>query len=163
VSIILQRWLACTSNAFSDAIPTSGDDTFETPQAFTAHIQSPRSRREYPLAPSYGMSITTSSVPATPLGTNADSISSHPSGTSDSAPSISLETQNFGAHLTPQGPHQLGDGPMRDELRSSIPRLSNPGPGQYENFEAGHNNPHVSPPPIQPLFYLTRPCVAVRW
>jgi hypothetical protein len=110
-------------------------------QALTAHIQVPSSRRGSPLATSDGMSITTRSVPATPLAAISTSIPSHLAKTPGTP--ISPETQNLGARLTPQGTHQLGDSPMSSDLRSSLSRLSNH--GQYDNFEAGYDDPlHVS-------------------
>ncbi len=112
-------------------------------QALTAHhIQAPSSRRGSPLAPSDGMSITTRSVPATPLTGISTTIPPHLAKTPGTP--ISPETQNLGARLTPQGTHQLGDSPMSGDLRSSLSRLSNH--GQYDNFEAGYDDPlHVSP------------------
>ena len=110
-------------------------------QTLAAHIQAPGSRRGSPLAPSDGMSITTRSVPATPLAAISTSIPSHLAKTPGTP--ISPETQNLGARLTPQGTHQLGDSPMSGDLQSSLSRLSNH--GQYDNFEAGYDDPlHVS-------------------
>ena len=64
---------------------------------------------------------------------------------------ISPETQNLGARLTPQGTHQLGDNPMSGDLQTSLSRLSNH--GQYDNFEAGYDDPlHVSPYRFTPFF-----------
>ena len=120
-------------------------------QALTSHIQVPGSRRGSPLAPSDGMSITTRSVPATPLAAISTSIPSHLAKTPGTP--ISPDTQNLGARLTPQGTHQLGDSPMSGDLRSSLSRLSNH--GQYDNFEAGYDDPlHVGPLSIHSLFFV---------
>jgi hypothetical protein len=110
-------------------------------QALTAHIQAPGSRRGSPLAIPDGMSITTRSVPATPLAGISTSIPPHLTKTPGTP--ISPEAQNLGARLTPQGTHQLGDSPLSSDLQSSLSRL--PGHGQYDNFEAGYEDPlHVS-------------------
>jgi hypothetical protein len=102
-----------------------------------------------PLAPSDGMSITTCSIPATPLVAISTSIRSHLAKTPGTP--ISPEMQNLGVHLTPQGTHELGDSPMSDDLQSSLSRLSNH--GQYDNFEAGYDNPlHMSLLSIHSLF-----------
>ncbi|KAI0296693.1 armadillo-type protein [Russula brevipes] len=107
-------------------------------QALTAHIQAPGSRRGSPLALSDGMSITTRSVPATPLAGISTTIPPHL--TKAPGTPISPEAQNLGARLTPQGSHQLGDSPLSGDLQSSLSRLS--GHGQYDNnFEAGYDDP----------------------
>ncbi len=120
--------------------------------ATLTHMQPPGSRRGSPLAPSDGMSITTRSVPATPLAGISTTIPSHLAKTPGTP--ISPDTQNLGARLTPQGT-QLGDSPMSGDLQSSLSRLSNH--GQYDNFEAGYDDPlHVSPYPlIHSLLQLT--------
>ena len=95
------------------------------------------------------MSITTRSVPATPLAGISTTIPSHLSKTPGTP--ISPETQNLGARLTPQGTHQIGDSPMSGDLQSSLSRLSSH--GQYDNFEAGYDDPlHVSPYPFISFF-----------
>ncbi|KAF8499091.1 ARM repeat-containing protein [Russula emetica] len=129
-----------SSRQDSSVGPVSASATPHLPshgQALTAHIQVPGSRRGSPLAPSDGMSITTRSVPATPLAAISTSIPSHLAKTPGTP--ISPETQNLGARLTPQGTHQLGDSPMSGDLRSSLSRMSNH--GQYDNFEAGYDDP----------------------
>ena len=119
-------------------------------QALTAHIQAPGSRRGSPLALSDGMSITTRSVPATPLAAVSTTIPPHL--TQAPGTPISPEAQNLGARLTPQGAHQLGDSPLSSDLQSSLSRLS--GHSQYDNFEAGYDDPlHVSSHPAHSLPY----------
>jgi hypothetical protein len=110
-------------------------------QALTAHIQAPGSRRGSPLALSDGMSITTRSVPATPLSGISTTIPPHLNQTPGTP--ISPEALNLGARLTPQGTHQRGDSPLSGDLQSSLSRLS--GQGQYDAYEAGYDDPlHVS-------------------
>jgi hypothetical protein len=100
-------------------------------QTLTAHIQTPGSRRGSPLAVSDGMSITTRSVPATPLAGISTSIPAHLTKTPGTP--ISPEGQNLGARLTPQGTHQLGDSPLSGDLQSSLSRLSGHSP--YDNYD----------------------------
>lgn len=118
-------------------------------QVLTAHIQAPGSRRGSPLALSDGMSITTRSVPATPLAGISTSIPPHLTKTPGTP--ISPEAQNLASRLTPQGTHQLGDSPLSGDLQSSLSRLSGHGQ-QYDNFEAGYDDPlHVSLSPCIPF------------
>ncbi|KAI0307498.1 armadillo-type protein [Multifurca ochricompacta] len=104
-------------------------------QTLTAHIQAPGSRRGSPLGLPDGMSITTRSVPATPLAGISNTMPAHLTKTPGTP--ISPEAQNLGARLTPQGVHQLGDSPLSNDLQSSLSRLS----GQYDNFESSYDDP----------------------
>ena len=100
-------------------------------QTLTAHVQAPGSRRGSPLALSDGMSITTRSVPATPLAGISTTIPAHLIKTPGTP--ISPDGQSLGARLTPQGTHQLGESPLSGDLQSSLSRLS--GHGQYDNYD----------------------------
>jgi hypothetical protein len=100
-------------------------------QTLTAHAQAPSSRRGSPLALSDGMSITTRSVPATPLAGISTTIPAHLTKTPGTP--ISPEMQNLGSRLTPQGTHQLGEGPLSGDLQSSLSRLSGHGP--YDHYD----------------------------
>ncbi|KAH9060790.1 ARM repeat-containing protein [Lactarius vividus] len=106
-------------------------------QVLTAHIQPPGSRRGSPLGLPDSMSITTRSVPATPLAGISNTMPTHLTKTPGTP--ISPEAQNLGARLTPQGSHQLGDSPLSSDLQSSISRLS--GHSQYDNFDSGYDDP----------------------
>ncbi|KAI9460174.1 ARM repeat-containing protein [Lactarius psammicola] len=106
-------------------------------QVLTAHIQAPSSRRGSPLGLPDSMSITTRSVPATPLAGISNAMPAHLTKTPGTP--ISPEAQNLGARLTPQGTHQLGDSPLSSDLQSSISRLSNHSP--YDNFDSGYDDP----------------------
>jgi hypothetical protein len=114
-------------------------------QTLIAHIQAPGSRRGSPLAISDGMSITTRSVPATPLTGISTTIPPHLTKTPGTP--ISPEGQNLSARLTPQGTHQLGESPLSGGLQSSISRLSGHGP--YDNYD---DPLHVSL--CLPIFFL---------
>ncbi|KAH8992096.1 ARM repeat-containing protein [Lactarius akahatsu] len=105
-------------------------------QVLTAHIQAPGSRRGSPLGLPDSMSITTRSVPATPLAGISNAMPTHLTKTPGTP--ISPEAQNL-ARLTPQGSHQLGDSPLSSDLQSSISRLS--GHSQYDNFDSGYDDP----------------------
>src|ERR1700684_321621 len=92
--------------------------------------------------------FTTHSIPATPLAGISTTIPSHLAKTPGTP--ISPEAQNFGAHLTSQGRHQLGDSPVSGVLQSSLSRLSSH--EQFVNFEAGYDDPlHVSFHPFIPF------------
>jgi hypothetical protein len=100
-------------------------------QTLTAHVQAPGSRRGSPLALSDAMSITTRSVPATPLAGISTTMPAHLIKTPGTP--ISPDAQSLGARLTPQGTHQLGESPLSGDLQSSLSRLS--GHGQYDNYD----------------------------
>lgn len=109
-------------------------------QVLTTHIQTPSSRRGSPLGLSDSMSITTRSVPATPLAGISNAMPAHLTKTPGTP--ISPEAQTLGARLTPQSTQQLGDSPLSSDLQSSLSRLS--GHSQYDNFDSGYDDPlHV--------------------
>jgi hypothetical protein len=109
-------------------------------QVLAVHMQAPGSRRGSPLGLSDSMSITTRSVPATPLAGISNAMPVHLTKTPGTP--ISPESQNLGARLTPQGTHHLGDSPLSSDLQSSLSRLS--GHSQYDNFDSGYDDPlHV--------------------
>ena len=122
-------------------------------QVLTAHIQAPSSRRGSPLGVPDSMSITTRSVPATPLAGISNTMPAHLNKTPGTP--ISPEAQSLGARLTPQGTHQLGDSPLSSDLQSSISRLS--GHSQYDNFDSGYDDPlHVRTFLYVQIYSLTR-------
>ncbi|KAI0271616.1 armadillo-type protein [Gloeopeniophorella convolvens] len=103
-------------------------------QVLATHIQAPGSRRGSPPGLSDGMSITTRSVPATPLAGISTTMSAHLTKTPGTP--ISPEAQTLGSRLGSQGSHQLGDSPLSSELQSSLSRLS----GQYDSFEGNYDD-----------------------
>jgi hypothetical protein len=109
----------------------SCDDTsysLSQPQPFLL-VSKHSARRGSPLAPSDGISITTRSVPATPLAEISTTILSHLANTPGMP--ISLGAQNFGARLTLQGTHQTGESPMSGDLQPSLSKSFSY--GQYDN------------------------------
>ncbi|KAA1468407.1 ARM repeat-containing protein [Dentipellis sp. KUC8613] len=101
------------------------------PQGLSPLSQAPGSRRGSPPGLSDGLSITTRSVPATPLAGISNAAAGHLIKTPGTPLSPDVQSR-----LTSQG-HQLGDSPLNgDGLQGSLSRLPS---GQYDN-NLGYNS-----------------------